>query len=84
MVTRSSAQMHVQGSKDTYQFHPQIWEGFHNSEMIPDSQCAIKIKLGFSVFSIYTSLQAGGYHIKKITHFIAAVWLELGLAPGLA
>ena len=38
----------------------------------------------FTVFSIYTSLQAGHYHVKKMTHFnTAAVWLELGLAVSL-
>ena len=35
----------------------------------------------FTVFSIYTSLEAGHYHVKKMPHFnTAAVWLELGLA----
>ena len=70
-----------------YQFHPQISEGFHNCEMILDSQGAIKLERVycsaykiFTVFSIYTSLQAGRYHIKKTTHFPAAVWLELVLA----
>ena len=66
-----------------YQFHPQISEGFHNCEMILDSQGAIKGQSAekiLTVFSIYTSLQAGRYHIKKMTHFPAAVWLELGLA----
>ena len=61
-----------------YQFHPQISEGFHNREMILDSQGAMELERVycsaykiFTVFSIYTSLQAGRYHI---THFPAAVW----------
>ena len=53
-------------------FHPQISEGFDNCGMIPDSQAAIKLERVycssckiFTVFSIYTSLQAGCYHIKR-------------------
>ena len=54
--------------------------------MIPDSQGTIKLERVYcstykisTVFSIYTSLQAGRYHIKT-THFTGAVRLELGLA----
>ena len=59
----------------------------YRKALIPDGQGAIKLERVycsahkvFTVFSIYASLQAGRYHIKRTTLFTAIVWLELGLA----
>ena len=58
----------------------------YRKALIPDGQGAIKLERVycsahkiFTILSIYASLQAGRYHIKKTTLFTATVWLQLGL-----